>query len=122
MIRRIVAVAALATSLGVTACAPASLFEWGTYEQSLYAYSENPENREVYQLSLEQAIERGRSRNAVAPGLLAELGYLHMEAGEKAEAVKCFEEERERFPESAPLMNRVIASLTGSAATAGASN
>lgn len=97
----------------MAACAPASLFEWGNYEPALYAYSQNPERRIVYQEALEKAIERGRARNAVAPGLLAELGYLHMEAGENAEALKLFEEERTRFPESTVLMNRVIARLRG---------
>lgn len=119
MIRKIVLMAALAGAAALTACAPTSRFEWGSYEQALYAYSENPENRGVYKEALERAIERGRARNAVAPGLLAELGYLYLEEGNSAEAMRYFREERTLFPESAGLMDRVIAQLGGSTSAAG---
>lgn len=119
MIRKIVLIAALAGAAALTACAPTSRFEWGSYEQALYAYSENPENRGVYKEALERAIERGRARNAVAPGLLAELGYLYLEEGNSAEAMRYFREERTLFPESAGLMDRVIAQLGGSTSAAG---
>jgi len=112
-------IAVLGLALATSACAPTTLFEWGNYEPALYAYAQNPENRGVYKEALEKAIQRGRDRNAVAPGLLAELGYLHMEAGEHAEALALFEEERTRFPESAGLMNRVIAGLNGGASASG---
>lgn len=119
MIRKIVLIAALAGAAALTACAPTSRFEWGSYEQALYAYSQNPENRGVYKEALERAIERGRARNAVAPGLLAELGYLYLEEGNSAEAMRYFREERTLFPESAGLMDRVIAQLGGSTSAAG---
>lgn len=119
MIRKIVLIAALAGAAALTACAPTSRFEWGSYEQALYAYSENSENRGVYKEALERAIERGRARNAVAPGLLAELGYLYLEEGNSAEAMRYFREERTLFPESAGLMDRVIAQLGGSTSAAG---
>lgn len=119
MIRRIAFTLALAAAIGASACAPTTLFEWGAYEPALYAYAQNPENRGMYQDALEKAIDRGRARNAVAPGLLAELGYLHLEAGETAEALRYFEEERTRFPESAALMDRVIARMDGAAVAGG---
>ena len=120
MIRRIrLPLAIFTVAIATTACAPTTLFEWGSYEPALYAYAQNPENRGVYQEALEKAIQRGRDRNAVAPGLLAELGYLHMEAGETSQAIALFEEERERFPESAALMTRVIAGLNGGASASG---
>lgn len=119
MIRRLITTSALIGTLATAACAPTTLFEWGNYEPALYAYSQNPERRGLYQEALEKAIERGRARDAVAPGLLAELGYLHMEAGETVEAVRYFQEERSRFPESAVLMDRVIARLNGGAPVSG---
>lgn len=119
MIRRLITIATLTVALATSACAPTSLFEWGNYEPALYAYSQNPENRSVYKDALEKAIERGRTRNAVAPGLLAELGYLHMEDGDYAEALRYFQEERTRFPESAGLMDRVIARLNSGESAAG---
>tara|TARA_R100000149_G_scaffold63868_4_gene35304 strand:- start:6046 stop:6393 length:348 start_codon:yes stop_codon:yes gene_type:complete len=112
-------IATVAGTLGTAACAPATLFEWGNYESALYAYSQNPENRQLYQESLEVAIERGLERGALAPGLMAELGYLHLEAGNTAEALRYFQEERSRFPESAKLMDRMIDGLSGTGAARG---
>lgn len=122
MIRKSALLATMACAAALTACAPTSRFEWGGYEQALYAYSQNPENRGVYKESLEKAIERGRARDAIAPGLLAELGYLHLEEGNSVEALKYFREERARFPESAALMDRVINQMGASASLAGGQN
>lgn len=109
MIKRIgIAGLIVVSALSTLACAPVSRFEWGSYEQALYAYAQNPENRAVYVGSLEKAIENGRARNAIAPGLLAELAYIRLEDGNRQEALKLFEEERALFPESAPFMDRII--------------
>ena len=62
--------------LGISACAPTSRFEWGAYENTLYAYSKAPEAREAYRNSLVTALRTGEASNRVAPGLNAELGYL----------------------------------------------
>lgn len=122
MIRRILSIVIIGASVATVACAPVSRFEWGTYEQALYAYSQNPENRPVYKLSLETAIERGRARNAVAPGMLAELGFLYLEDGNVEQAVKAFQEERSLFPESAVFMDRVIRQSGAPATVAGGQN
>ena len=116
MIRKSLSILGLGALLLLPACAPTPRFEWGAYEQALYAYTVNPENRDAYKQSLEQAIARGRARNAVAPGLLAELGYLHLEDGDADQALQCFQEERSLFPESRVLMDRVIRQLGGAAA------
>ncbi|MFK4059593.1 DUF4810 domain-containing protein [Brevundimonas sp. NPDC046655] len=92
------------------------------YEQALYAYTQNPESRSVYKTSLEQAIELGQKRNAVAPGLHAELGYLYLEEGERAAALQHFQQERALFPESARFMDRVINQIEPSQAVAGGQN
>lgn len=122
MIRKFLIVAAAGAILTVAACAPATRFEWGAYEQALYAYTQNPESRSVYKTSLEQAIDRGQKRNAVAPGLHAELGYLYLEEGERAAALQHFQLERALFPESARFMDRVINQIEPSKAVAGGQN
>lgn len=118
MNRKIVTLVAIVAGLAATACAPTTRFEWGAYEQALYSYSQNAENRTVYKLALERAIEQGRTRNAVAPGLLAELGYLHLQDGNTDEALRYFREERTRFPESAVFMDQLIARLGGATVNA----
>jgi len=122
MIRKVLTLAALGAALAVTACAPTTRFEWGAYEQTLYAYTQNPENRSVYKTSLEQTIERGQKRNAVAPGMHAELGYLYLEEGDSAAALQHFQQERSLFPESARFMDRVISQIEPSKAVAGGQN
>jgi hypothetical protein len=118
MMRRALLVALLLAGAGLTACAPTSRFDWGAYDMALYAYAKNPGARDAYRAALVTAIERGRLSNRVAPGLLAELGYLHLEDGQQAAAIQCFEEEMARFPEAAPFMSGVIARLTGADAVA----
>lgn len=101
--------------LGVSACAPASRFEWGTYENTLYAYSKAPQAREAYRNSLLAALRSGEASNRVAPGLNAELGYLYMEDGRPAEAIQYFEAEKRLFPESQRFMDGVITRLRSGA-------
>lgn len=102
--------------LGVSACAPTSRFEWGTYENALYAYSKTPEAKEAYRNSLVSALRNGEASNRVAPGLNAELGYLYMEEGRTAEAIRYFETEKRLFPESGHFMDGVISRLRSSEA------
>jgi hypothetical protein len=99
----------VAFALGtLCACAPATRFNWGTYEDSLYAYYKSPDQREQYREALIAAIEKGRADDKVAPGLLAELGYLYLEDGNLARAQELFQEEMTRFPESRPFLTRII--------------
>ena len=99
--------------LGLTQCAPATRFSWGDYENSLYVYYKSPNEREVYKKALTDAVERGRQRNDIAPGLLAELGYLYLEDGDSVRATALFREEMQRFPESRPFLTRIIDRSTG---------
>lgn len=117
--RKLILMGLLLAGAGLTACTTTtSRFDWGAYDTTLYAYAKNPAARDAYRTALVRAIERGRASNRVAPGLLAELGYLHLEDGQQAAAIQCFEEEMARFPEAAPFMTGVIARLTGADAVA----
>jgi hypothetical protein len=116
--RLLIAAPLLAGLLLTSACVTPSRFEWGGYEASLYAYAKHPEQKEQYQAALETAIERGRETNRVAPGLLAELGYLRLEDGDTAQAVALFEEEIRLFPEARPFLTDVINRAKGSSAGA----
>lgn len=98
----------LTLSAMVISCADQSRFSWGGYENSLYKYYKNPEGRDKYRMSLEKAVAKGQEDNRVAPGLLAELGYLALEDGDSSRSVDYFEQEMALFPESRPFMKRVI--------------
>lgn len=109
--------AVLSASALLCACATPARFEWGAYESALYVYAKKPDKRPEYQAALEAAVEKGRKADRVAPGLLAELGYLHLEDGEADKAVSLFEEEMRRFPESRPFLGAVIARAKKNATT-----
>jgi hypothetical protein len=89
-------------------CAQQSRFVWGNYENSLYTYYKSPDQRAQYEASLVKAIELGKKNGKVAPGLCAELGYLHLENGNLLEAQKDFAEEMTLFPESRPFLSNVV--------------
>ena len=114
-ILRAALVAALA-GLTLAACATPSRFEWGGYEPALYAYAKHPEVRPQYRVTLEKAIAEGRRTNRLAPGLLAELGYLALEDGDSAQAVRMFEEEMTAFPESRAFLTGVVTRAKGGSA------
>lgn len=100
----------LIASLGATACATnQSRFEWGRYDTSLYAYSKHPEKLPIFESSLEEAISRGKEKGHVAPGLQAELGYLYLGEGKRAEAIEQFNAEMTMFPESRLFLTKIIA-------------
>ena len=92
----------------LTQCAPATRFSWGNYEDALYVYYKSPSGRDAYKKALVDAIDRGKKQNNVAPGMLAELGYLYLEDGNTAQATQLFQEEIQRFPESRPFLDRII--------------
>jgi hypothetical protein len=105
---------AMVAVLGVTGCVSTqSRFEWGAYEPALYIYSKKPDKRPQYEKALVEAIDRGRKSNKVAPGLLAELGYLRMEEGDTKAAISLFQEEMALFPESRPFLTGIVAKLEG---------
>jgi hypothetical protein len=107
----------LLATLVLTACVAPSRFEWGAYEGALYAYSKKPDTRPQYRDALEKAISDGRKTNRLAPGMLAELGYLNLEDGATAEAIKLFEEEMAAFPESRVFLQSVVLRAKGASAS-----
>jgi hypothetical protein len=64
--------------------------------------------RSTYRATLEKAIAEGRRTSRLAPGLLAELGYLALEDGDNVQAVRLFEEEMIAFPESRGFLTGVV--------------
>jgi hypothetical protein len=116
--KHIVALALGAALLG--GCAPQTRFEWGSYQESLYLYAKAPDQRDAYRQSLQDAIDKGKQTNRLAPGLQAELGYLYLEEGDRGRAIQLFEAEMAQFPESKPFLTDMIKRLQGVPPTAAA--
>ncbi|NPU90519.1 MAG: DUF4810 domain-containing protein [Gammaproteobacteria bacterium] len=86
-------------------------FYWGNYSRTLYEYQKtpSPSTLEAHRNSLQDIIARADSgQSKVPPGIYAELGKLHLDKGEKAEAVKWFQQEVAHYPESGVLMKTLI--------------
>lgn len=102
-------------------CAPRTTYVWGSYETDLYGYYKDPERLENLMKALETAIAEGeKAANAnsssdgskprrIAPGLYAEYGYLLLIKNDGVTAKSYFEKEKQSWPESTVLMDKMIA-------------
>ena len=104
----------------MAACAPPTHYVWGNYEYSLYHYYQNPADPQPYVAALKSAVTRGDAIGKTAPGLHAEYGYMLISLHHPRQAVQQFEDEKRLWPESAGLMDRMIASMAGPSGTPGA--
>ena len=85
-----------------------SLYYWGNYEESLFAYTKRPGDLDKYVSSLGEIISKGEELDQVPPGLYAEYGHALLTAGREAEAMSYFEKEKANWPESEKLMDMMI--------------
>ena len=105
-------------SLFLTGCAN-RLYQWGEYggfDSKLYQSYKNPEKALEFRQGLQLHISKMEStKQKVAPGLYAELGTMHLQAGEAAKAVQMYIQERDSWPESRGLMDALIKNATNRA-------
>ena len=99
-----------AVLLTVSGCAGNRMYAWGNYDETLYAHYKNPQdqgkNLENLKVLLTEAETTGGGK--VPPGLYAEYGMALYEAGQTDEAVKYYVKEKEKWPESAVIMDKMI--------------
>lgn len=99
-------------SLALTGCATNNLYQWGGYEDHLYAAYKDATKSEALRLKLEahiQAMEQAGQK--VAPGLYAEVGTLYLQANQRQRAIGWYQRERQAWPESQQLMTAMIQNL-----------
>jgi len=112
--RRLSVLAALAAS--VTACVtpPKTLYSWGNYEEVIYTNHASPgaSDPRSQVTILEKDYQAARASNQrLPPGWHAHLGYLYYQLGKADQAQQEFVTEKTQFPESAVLMDRLLAKL-----------
>lgn len=95
-----------------------TLYEWSNYPSSLLSYYKSPGELAEFEKKLAAIIEKGEASGRVPPGMYAEYGYVLLESGNATEALVYFGRERDRWPESAPLMNNLIARISKTAGAA----
>lgn len=108
----------LITMLAASGCvAPKQpLYRWGEYEPLIYQQYTQPGKAEpgaqVDRLSadIQRTLSAGKR---VPPGEHAQLGYMQYQIGNVDQAIAEFQTERALYPESATLMDRLIARARG---------
>jgi hypothetical protein len=105
--------AALAgAALALGGCVP-TRYAWGDYEQALYNHQRSPQERQAFVAALQLSVlEAGQGGRLMPPGLFAEYGYALYEAGDLKQAVLYFEKERDLWPESRVLMEKMIRNVS----------
>ena len=110
--RLLLAIAALSLAACVTT--PRSLYAWGNYEELIYASNAKPGS--LTPEAQADQMERDRQEAEAAarrlpPGWHAQLGSLYAQSGRIDLAEQELLAEKAAFPESATLMDRLLANL-----------
>ena len=112
MISRLLLIPSVTSVALLTGCAAPGLYQWGGYDQALYAGYKDTTKMEALRTKLEAHVgEVEKSKAKVAPGLYAELGTLYLQAGASQKAVDFYAKERDTWPESRVLMTSLIQNL-----------
>lgn len=103
---------ALAFTLLLSGCVSPTLYNWGGYDQALYASYKDATKTDELRLKLETHIAAmEKSNQKVAPGLYAELGTLYLQSGASEKASGFYAKERDFWPESKGLMTSMIQNI-----------
>jgi hypothetical protein len=96
-------------TLTAVGCAPGSYYHWGSYDNSLYQHYKSPQDRESWIEGLKTTIlDAEQKGEKVPPGLYGEYGYALFEEGDSKQAISYFQKERDLWPESRFLMEKMI--------------
>jgi hypothetical protein len=101
-------VLSLGFALTAVGCKPVQTYEWGNYEGSLYVLMKDPSSLDKYGHALDRQIHDGEGFGKVPPGIYAEYGYFLQATNQPGEAMKYFEKEKQRWPESSRFMDKMI--------------
>ncbi|MBI4517621.1 MAG: DUF4810 domain-containing protein [Deltaproteobacteria bacterium] len=107
---------AFACVIVTAGCGPTALYDWGQYEDSLqasYVAHDEVKAQAALEATITSAQQTGRR---VPPGVCAEYGFLLYKRGQPAQAIQYFEQEARLFPESKPLMDKLITKVRQQAA------
>ena len=92
-------------------CAPKPLYNWNLYENSLQASYVAHDDAQAWS-GLEATIASVQQTGGrFPPGVCAEYGFMLYKRGDPDRAVAYFQQEASLFPESKPLMDRLIAKV-----------
>ena len=103
-----------ALAAGPAACAERTMYDWGSYEESVYGLWCEPGSwmpTQAIGTLTDEVTETKLAGRKPPPGVQAHLGYLQLLVGDGAAAVSWFREEKAAYSESAVFMDRLIAKV-----------
>lgn len=105
---------ALAALLGTSCTVQKPLYDWGLYDDAIYAYTKTNDEKSMEKLIAlyERLIEKPKGSRAVPPpGVCADLGYLLVKSGEIKRGKELLQKETQLYPESKKFIDGVIKRL-----------
>ncbi len=98
-----------AAALLAAGCGPKTLYTWRGYDDSLYAHYKNPQDHAKHIERLQTIVTQNETDGVkMPPGVYAEYGYALLEESRFDESVTYFKKEKETWPESAVIMEKMI--------------
>ncbi|WP_321391940.1 DUF4810 domain-containing protein [Emcibacter sp.] len=98
--------------LFLASCGTQTTYEWNGYSNHLLAYYKNPDENRKFADQLLEDIKKAEEKDMVPPGMYAEYGYMMVELEENETALVYFSKEKEKWPESVFLMEKVISKIS----------
>lgn len=97
----------------LTGCESGPMYRWGDYEKSVYQMYMRKDFSPAKEIDrLQRTVDKTRqSKQKVGPGVQAYLGYLYTIQGDTVAAAKAFNAEKQDFPESQVMMDRLLSRL-----------
>lgn len=105
---RMKCVALLICLVILAGCGPKTHYAWNNYDTDLYDYYKDPTKKDEFAQTLKEILEDAEPENRVPPGIYAEYGFLMYEKGDIAQAILYYQKESDKWPESKPLMAKMI--------------
>lgn len=109
--KKVIFILLMLVLVSLISCAPKKMYNWQDYSKTLYAYKKdsNEESLLKHMKELEKIIEVSNQNNMrVPPGVYGELGFYYLRINKTKEAVAYFNFEKQLYPESRILMDRLI--------------
>lgn len=112
---RLLVAAVAAGALFGCASAPATLYQWDTYQKNVYQFLKHEDANPDEQLRLmrDQSEKSRLAGTRLPPGFRAHLGMLYLQLGQDGEAKQQLQAEKEAFPESAHYMDFLLKQMDG---------
>jgi hypothetical protein len=105
--KRIYIIAIVMLAICLSGCATKK-YAWNNYDGALYQHYKNPTEEDAFIAKLKEIISDGEVSGKVPPGIYAEYGYVLYEKGQNDEAIKYFQKESDKWPESRTFMAKMI--------------